>query len=168
MDIVLKPKQITKFFTFIVIFLTLAHIIGQWTAFYLELKGGHKPIVDWFNLDVEHNFPSYYSSIALLFCFSLLAVIVFLLVYMKFILNLPSKIRILFIVAGIVYILGAIGVELIGGRYYELYGDDNITYTIIIITIEELLEMAGIVVFIYALSSYIDTELKGLRLGIKS
>jgi hypothetical protein len=55
---------------------------------------------------------------------------------------------------------------MITGRYAELYGY-NVTFHVIA-TVEELLEMTGIVIFIYALMSYIDTELKGLRLSIKS
>jgi glycosyltransferase involved in cell wall biosynthesis len=70
------------------------------------------------------------------------------------------------IIAGLIYVTGAIGIELIGGRYSELYGY-NVTY-FVITTLEELLEMVGVVVFIYALTSYIDSEFKGLRLGLKS
>ena len=230
MDIVLKTKQITWFFALIVIFLTLAHIIGQWAAFYLGLEGEHKSIVVWFDLDEELNFPSYYATVSLLFCSLLLAIItfakkksgeqyiywlglavvflflsvdeligiheslkskvqvalhtsesfysawvipysisliIFLLVYVKFVFNLPSKTRILFLIAGSVYVSGAVGMELIREFYSKLYAD-NITFVTIIITIEELLEMTGVVIFIYALMSYIDSELKDIRLSIKS
>ncbi len=230
MDIILKPKLVTKFFAFIVMYLTLAHVVGQCVAFYLGYKSKFKPIVSWFDFDVEQSILTYYSSVALLFCSLLLAIItfakkksgeryiywlglaiiflflsvdeslafhenindkvrtvlntsglfysfawiipysialiLFLLVYVKFILNLPFKIRILFIIAGLIYVSGAIGVELIGGRYSELYSY-NVTF-LVITTIEELLEITGVVVFIYALTSYIDTELKGLRLSITS
>ncbi|MGR3293356.1 MAG: hypothetical protein ACUZ9M_04980 [Candidatus Scalindua sp.] len=230
MDIIVKPKQITKFIVFIVIFLTFAHITGQWASLYFELEGEHKPIVVWFDLDEELNFPSYYSTVSLLFCSSLLAVItfakrknkerylywfglaviflflsmdesiglheslkskvqialntsksfysawvipysialiIFLLVYVKFVFNLPSKTRILFLIAGLVYVVGALGMEIIGEFYSKLHAD-NITLVIMLTTIEELLEMTGIVIFIYTLMSYIDSELKDLRLSIKS
>ena len=45
---------------------------------------------------------------------------------------------------------GAIGVELIGGRYLELHGVENLTYAMIT-TVEESLEMAGVIIFIWAL-----------------
>ena len=86
---------------------------------------------------------------------------------MKFVFNLPSKTRILFLIAGSVYVSGAVGMELIREFYSKLYAD-NITFVTIIITIEELLEMTGVVIFIYALMSYIDSELKDIRLSIKS
>lgn len=89
--------------------------------------------------------------------------IIFLLVYTRFLFNLPHKTRLLFIIAGFVYISGAIGLELIGGRYYELYGEQSLSF-IILSTIEEILEMAGVVIFIYALTSFMDSELKGRHL----
>jgi hypothetical protein len=48
------------------------------------------------------------------------------------------------------YIGGAIGVELIGSHHAELYGYENWTYSMIA-TLEESLEMAGLIVFIWAL-----------------
>lgn len=93
--------------------------------------------------------------------------IIFLLVYIRFLINLPYRTRLLFIIAGIVYVSGAMGLELIGGKYYELYGDQSLSFTILF-TIEEILEMAGVVVFIYALTSYMDSELKCSRFRIKS
>ncbi len=95
-----------------------------------------------------------------------IAGIVFLLVYVRFVFRLQSRIRNLFILAGLTYVTGAVGVEMIGGWYSELYGY-SITYHIIA-TVEEVLEMTGIVIFIYALMSYIDLELKDIRLSIKS
>ncbi len=96
-----------------------------------------------------------------------IGLIAFLLAYIKFLFNLPHKTRLLFIISGFVYVSGAIGLEMIGGRYYELYGDQSLS-VVILSTIEEILEMAGTVLFIYALTLYIDSELKDLRLGIKS
>ncbi len=230
MDIILKTKQITRVFALIVIFLTLAHIIGQWAALYLGLEGEHKSIVVWFDLDEELNFPSYYATVSLLFCSLLLAIItfakkkngeqyiywlglavvflflsvdesigiheslksklqvalhtsesfysvwvipysislvIFLLVYVKFVFNLPSKTRILFLIAGSVYVAGTVGMEIIGEFYSKLHAD-NMTLVIMLTTIEELLEMTGVVIFIYALMSYIDSELEDIRLSIKS
>lgn len=74
--------------------------------------------------------------------------------YLRFWWNLPPKTRRAFLIAGAIYVGGAIGMELIGGRHYEIYGAKNITY-IVITTIEEGLEMAGLVIFISALTAYI-------------
>lgn len=96
-----------------------------------------------------------------------IAVIIFVFIYTKFVFRLPSRTRILFIIAGSIYISGAIGFEPIEEKFFELYGYKNVAY-VALCTIEEIFEMAGIVVFIYALTSYLGSEFKGLRLSIKS
>ena len=111
-----------------------------------------------------HTSESFYSAWVIPYSISL---IIFLLVYVKFVFNLPSKTRILFLIAGSVYVAGAEGMEIIGEFYSKLHAD-NITLVIMLTTIEELLEMTGVVIFIYALMSYIDSELKDIRLSIKS
>jgi hypothetical protein len=64
---------------------------------------------------------------------------------------------ILFFVSGSLFVLGAIGFELIGGQHADMYGTNNITYEIIT-TCEELLEMLGIALFIYTLLSFMGKE----------
>ena len=74
--------------------------------------------------------------------------------FLKFLWSLPAKPRLTFIISGIIYIGGAIGMELIGGNYAEIHGRDNLIY-IALTTIEESLEMLGVIVFIWALLEYI-------------
>lgn len=88
-----------------------------------------------------------------------------LLAFLRFLTHLPAKTRSLFLVAGTLFLAGAIGIEMVGGYYSYLYGQQNITYAIIT-TLEEFLEMLGIVVFIYALLSYISSYMKGVSLQI--
>lgn len=83
-------------------------------------------------------------------------VVVLALVYLRFWLHLPLRTRLLTFIAGSLYIGGAIGVEIIGGAYFELYGLD-FTY-IIIASIEESLEMVGVILFVFALLKYIATS----------
>ena len=71
------------------------------------------------------------------------------------------------IIAAVLYIVGVIGIELLGGRIDEQVGRHNPTY-VVYSTIEEVLEMGGLVVFIYALMSYISTEFEDLRFRISS
>lgn len=94
-----------------------------------------------------------------------LALTVFLLVYLKFLLGLPKNIMILFIVSGGVFVAGAMGVESFGGRHYEVYGNANITYALFY-TLEEFLEMLGIVLFIYTLLTYIASEFHSLAITV--
>ena len=52
---------------------------------------------------------------------------------------------------------------MIGGRFAELHGGDNPTY-VVIVTIEESLEMAGVIVFIWALLCYLADAHEEVRL----
>jgi len=68
-----------------------------------------------------------------------------------------------FFVAATIYIGGCIGFELIGGHYAELHGRENLIYSMIA-TVEESLEMGGIIVFIWGLLTYISENHKEVRL----
>lgn len=74
--------------------------------------------------------------------------------FLKFWLRLPSKTRYTFLMASSIYIGGSIGFELIGGYYAELHGLKNLAYNMLTST-EESLEMAGIILFIWGLLTYI-------------
>ena len=82
--------------------------------------------------------------------------------FLRFLLRLPAERRLTFLMAATLYIGGAIGVELIGGRFAELHGDQNLTFSMIV-TVEEGLEMAGVIVFIWALLVYIADGYKEVR-----
>ena len=71
----------------------------------------------------------------------------------------------MFIFSGAMYVIGALGFEMLEGLQAYVNGKQNIIYTLIY-TIEELLEMLAIVLFIYALLSYINLELKGLSINL--
>ncbi|QKQ78009.1 hypothetical protein FBB35_30800 [Nostoc sp. TCL240-02] len=92
-------------------------------------------------------------------------VLLFLLVFGRFVATLPGKTRRLFFIAGTIYIAGAIASELVGGYYEYYYTPFNMVY-VFIATIEEVLEMVGIVIFIYALLSYISSNMKGIDIGV--
>jgi hypothetical protein len=97
-------------------------------------------------------------------------VAIFLLSYSKFLFHLPASTKNLFVAAIILYIGGAIGMEMVGGYQASTVGMQSLPY-LIAATVEELLEMLGIVVFIHALMSYINKYLGGvtwkIRLGKK-
>ncbi len=77
--------------------------------------------------------------------------------FLKFLVRLPSSSRWFFLGAGAIYLGGAIGLEMIGGRYNESHGYENLTYQLIA-HIEESMEMVGIIVFIYALLRYLAEQ----------
>jgi hypothetical protein len=230
MDLVLRPKQVLRFFIWIVILLTLAHLGGLFSTFVLgydRIFG----IIPMFALNREQNVPAFYATLTLLFCGLLLAIIaygkrkshgayfyhwavlaglfIFLsvdeglaihegltrplrsalntggylfyawvipyalglvvlgLVYFKFFASLPRKTLILFGIAFLIFVSGAIGMELLGGPIDWQYGRDSPPYALVS-TIEEVLEMSGVVIFIYALLAYITSEFDRVRISISS
>ena len=67
--------------------------------------------------------------------------------------------------SGVIYVGGAVGVEMIGGYHSQMYGENNFAYGMIT-TIEESLEMMGILVFIYSLLFYLQNYLAKIDLSI--
>jgi len=84
---------------------------------------------------------------------AVLAVVVGLL-FARFLAHLPAATRRLFIIAGALYMAGASGMEVVSLRWGLAYGTGNVGYRLLA-TVEELLEMMGVVVLIYALASHI-------------
>ncbi len=77
----------------------------------------------------------------------------------RFLFRLPSSTRNLMILSALIYLGGALGVEMVGANYMFMMNNppdigSNFTYAIIT-TVEEFLEMTGIVVFIYCLLTYL-------------
>jgi len=92
-------------------------------------------------------------------------VLVLALFFMRFFFRLPKKARLNFFISAFLYLGGAIGIENIGGYYTELYGENNLTYSMIA-TLEESLEMAGVIVFIWSLLTYISEKYKEVQFQI--
>lgn len=86
-----------------------------------------------------------------------IAVFALLILYTKFLFKLPKNTLSLFLLAGGLFILGAIGFEMIGGNHMSQFGGHNLM-TALYYTCEELFEMIGISVFIYALLIHITVN----------
>ncbi len=99
-----------------------------------------------------------------------LATGVLLLLSWRFIAGLPRVTRRLCIVAGIVYLVGALGMEMIEGWYYTSQGETVDIVYVMFGTVEELLEMVGVLVFAYALMHYLERSHASLciRIGATS
>ena len=98
------------------------------------------------------------------------AVLVIGFLYLKFVLRLPARTRRLVIMAGTVYLAGALGFELIGGAYLAQHNEvENLNY-LLLVAAEEFLEMAGSILFIYTLLDFLGDRLQGnpLRVLIRS
>ena len=98
---------------------------------------------------------------------ALILVPAFGLLYVKFLKHLPKRVRLEFILAGIIYVGGALGMELIEGHYDYHFGSENFYYALFVV-LEEFMEMTGVVIFIHALLSHLEavTGPDGLLLKI--
>ncbi len=98
-----------------------------------------------------------------------LVVLVTGLAYVKFLINLPQRTKILFIIAGGIFVGGAIGMESFSGLYDDMFIQGKIEsdgFVIIFETIEEFMEMSGIVIFIHALLDYMNSQLETISFNI--
>ena len=92
-----------------------------------------------------------------------IAASVFLLVYLRFLFRLPREIAWLFVLSGSIFVLGAMGMEWLGGMIWK-DSEDGAGYSTMAVysisyTVEEFLEMLGIALFIYTLLKYIRLHL---------
>lgn len=221
-----SPRRVFRVLLGIVLGLCLANLSAQFARYFLGRGAlwGFTRVID---IDYENTIPAWYSSVALLLCSVLLAMValtkrqqrdrfkkhwaglsaIFLLfsideaaslhelliepvrnllkadgyfyfawvipgiafvllvtgLYWKFLANLPVKTRNLFVLAGAIFVGGAIGVEMLGGNYLQ-ENAANISYenfagwrgmgVALILTLEEALEMIGVAIFVYALLDY--------------
>ena len=68
--------------------------------------------------------------------------------------SLPPRTRSLVVVAGVIFVLGAAGLELVAGSGDEANGTETLT-SITLSAVEELAEMAGLTVFVVALLDHL-------------
>lgn len=85
--------------------------------------------------------------------------------FVRFLWRLPPNTRQAFVVAGTLFVGGAIGVEILGGWYGGLHGMANLTYSLFA-TVEESMEIVGVIVFIHALLEYLAGHFQEVRLRL--
>jgi hypothetical protein len=71
-----------------------------------------------------------------------------------------------FFLAGAVYVSGALGLEMVGGKYQELAGVTRDLVYEAIATAEESMEIAGLILLVHALVSLLRDELGGVTVTI--
>ncbi|MGD1898195.1 MAG: hypothetical protein ACFB16_14720 [Phormidesmis sp.] len=79
------------------------------------------------------------------------------LVYWRFLMHLDRSCRQGFLTAASIFIVGAIGMEMLSGYYVDTHQQWNYHIWLGLTTIEEGLEMFGVIVFIRTLLTYIQT-----------
>lgn len=88
-------------------------------------------------------------------------VLVFGIAYLRFFWHLPGRQRVLVALAGILYVGGALGLELVGGWHVSHNG--YTIYFVVLAHTEEILEMSGIAIFVYALTEHLSGLVRGVR-----
>lgn len=83
----------------------------------------------------------------------LAVVSIFAISFFRFWLHLDTKYKILFLVSAGLFFGGAVGTELIGGRWAYSFGSKNFTY-VLLTTFEQGLQYGGLTMLIYSLLSY--------------
>lgn len=77
--------------------------------------------------------------------------------YTRFFWHLSSRWKLLFAASGVIYVGGALGVEMLGGLHVAQYDEQTFT-SVLLVTVEEVMEMTGVALFIYSLLEYIRTR----------
>ncbi|PSB10903.1 hypothetical protein C7B62_07695 [Pleurocapsa sp. CCALA 161] len=86
--------------------------------------------------------------------------------YSKFIYHFPPKSRLHFILAACIYVGGALVMEMVGSYIAQSLTQQNIIYALST-SVEECLEMSGVVMLIYALIYYLGQWVHQLDLQIE-
>jgi hypothetical protein len=86
--------------------------------------------------------------------------------FLRFLLHLPLRTRLLVVAAGAMFIGGAVGVELFEGRHAAAHGSANIAFDLYVLA-EETLEMSGLTVFIYAMLRYIEHSYGAVQFRVR-
>lgn len=89
------------------------------------------------------------------------------LAYARFLVHLPASTRRLFVVAASTFVGGAVGAEMVGWAWVESRGFHNLG-SVLIWTVEESLEMLGIVVFVYALLHHLQLRGAAITFLVRS
>lgn len=93
----------------------------------------------------------------------ILAIVIILILavfYFRFFLRLPRRYKVLFALSAFLFIGGAVGMEMVTG-YLDYLAAAKATSWLRVVTgtIEDSMEILGVILFLYSLTDYIDTHL---------
>ncbi|MCL4858864.1 MAG: hypothetical protein KJZ93_05630 [Caldilineaceae bacterium] len=87
------------------------------------------------------------------------------LLYLPFVWRLPTDVRRWFILAGALYVGGALGIESISANLWYLDGGASLRFSAVG-TVEEWFEMLGVITLIYGLLTYIRVEVGTVKFSV--
>ncbi|WP_136548997.1 hypothetical protein [Hydrocarboniclastica marina] len=85
--------------------------------------------------------------------------------FLRFLLALEAVHRFRFMLAGALYLSGAIGMELVGMYYFKAVGGDDAIFGVLV-TIEESLEIFAVTVFVWSLLKYCQQRYKAVSIRL--
>ena len=85
--------------------------------------------------------------------------------FWRFLLHLPRRTARLLVLSGTLYVCGALGFETISGYHSARFGNVNAVY-VLYQTVEEVLEIAGALLFLYALADYIERRFQAITIAL--
>ncbi|MBX3253468.1 MAG: hypothetical protein KF862_04950 [Chitinophagaceae bacterium] len=95
-----------------------------------------------------------------------IAAVLLFIVFLKFLWTLPVRTRLGFMLSGAVFVMGAVGVEMIAAQLYNSNGGDTGTLGFALIsTLEETLEMGGLILFIFYILQYTASQIRLVRVA---
>ncbi len=94
-----------------------------------------------------------------------IALVIFPLIYLRFLLCLPRRTMLLMAAGGSVFVAGAFGLDFVVAYLGKSFDHQTVAY-IGLATLEEVLEMGGIIIFVYALLLFMSLELKWIRVRV--
>jgi hypothetical protein len=92
--------------------------------------------------------------------------LVFALLYLRFVIQLPSSLRWRMVLAGAIYVVAALVLEAFQGRHDSLYGTETMTYKALV-TLEESLEMGALIFFIFTLLTFLRSLKPEIRITVR-
>lgn len=78
--------------------------------------------------------------------------------------RMPKNIRFWFVLSAATYIFAAIGLEMISGKYLVMMQENKDFTWVLMVTLEEALEMAGLILLVYALLLLLQNTYNGFMI----
>jgi hypothetical protein len=85
--------------------------------------------------------------------------------YISFLKHIDRRTAVLFVVSASIYVMGAVGMDIVGGLIVERSGMESIGHTVSQF-FEEAFEMLGILLFLYALLDHLRRNIGSISIGI--
>lgn len=84
--------------------------------------------------------------------------------FLNFYLRLPRRFKVSFGISAVLFVGGAIGIEILDGFFVPAENDANLIYSILV-TLEQTMEWGAVLMFLYSLTEYMKSYLKTIPIS---